>query len=107
MDSQITIDDLKKIEAGIIEKYINVAKSPEGQFKYPTGKKGLEALHYDKTLIDELPTSVSSSYCGVGHPFSVGKINQISAVVRALIQFWLQKSWDRKVRSSVWISCLR
>jgi len=33
MDSQITIDDLKKIEAGINEKYTNVAKSPEGQFK--------------------------------------------------------------------------
>ena len=76
MGSQITIDDLKKIEAGIREKYINVAKSPEGQFKYPTGKKALEGLHYDKTLIDELPTEVASSYCGVGNPFSLGKINQ-------------------------------
>ena len=76
MESQITIDDLKKIEAGIRQKYNKVAKSPEGQFKYPTGKKGLEALHYDKTLIDELPTAVASSYCGVGNPFSLGKINQ-------------------------------
>ena len=76
MGSQITIDDPKKIEAGIREKYINVAKSPEDQFKYPTGKKALEALHYDKTLIDELPTEVASSYCGVGNPFSLGKINQ-------------------------------
>lgn len=75
MDSQITIDDLKKIETGIREKYIKVAKSPEGQFKYPTGKKGLEALHYDKTLIDKLPDSVASFYCGVGNPFSLGKIN--------------------------------
>jgi len=33
MESQITIDDLKKIEAGIREKYIKVAKSPEGQFQ--------------------------------------------------------------------------
>jgi SAM-dependent methyltransferase len=76
MEYQITIDDLKKIEAGIREKYINVAKSPEGQFKYLTGKKALEALHYDKTLIDELPTGVASSYCGVGNAFSLGKINQ-------------------------------
>ena len=75
MDSQITIDDLKKIEAGIRKKYIKVAKSPEGQFKYPTGKKGLEALHYDKTLIDKLPDAVASFYCGVGNPFSLGKIN--------------------------------
>ena len=75
MGSEITIEDIKKIEAGIHEKYIKVAKSPEGQFKYPTGKKGLEALHYDKTLIDKLPDAVTSSYCGVGNPFSLGKIN--------------------------------
>jgi len=50
MDFQISIDDLNKIEAGIREKYIKVAKSPEGQFHYPTGRKALEALHYNKTL---------------------------------------------------------
>lgn len=75
MEFDITIDDLKKIRAGINEKYTQVAKSPAGQFKYPTGKKGLEALHYDKALIDELPADVASSYCGVGNPFSLGKIN--------------------------------
>ncbi len=68
MESQITKEDLEKIEAGIREKYIKVAKSPEGQFKYLTGKKGLEALHYDKTLIDKLPDAVASSYCGGGDP---------------------------------------
>jgi SAM-dependent methyltransferase len=76
MDPKITIDDMKKIETGIREKYIIVAKHPEGQFNYPTGIKGLEALHYDKTLIDELPAVVASFYCGVGNVFSLGKINQ-------------------------------
>ena len=76
MDSQITIDDLKKIETGINEKYAKVATSPEGQFKYPTGSKGLEALNYDKALTEKLPNEVASSYCGVGNPFSLGKINQ-------------------------------
>ena len=76
MESQITIDDLKKIEAGINEKYAKVATSPEGQFKYPTGSKGLEALNYDKALTEKLPNEVASSYCGVGNPFSLGKINQ-------------------------------
>jgi 2-polyprenyl-3-methyl-5-hydroxy-6-metoxy-1,4-benzoquinol methylase len=75
MGSQITEEDLKKILAGIREKYIKVAKSPEGQFKYLTGKKGLEALQYDKPLINKLPDAVTSSYCGVGNPFSLGKIN--------------------------------
>lgn len=75
MESQITIDDLKKIEAGIREKYKKVAQNPDGQFKYPTGKKGLEALNYENTLIEKLPDAVASSYCGVGNPFSLGKIN--------------------------------
>ena len=76
MESQIAIDDLKKIEAGINEKYANVATSPEGQFKYPTGRKGLEALNYDRALTEKLPNEVASSYCGVGNPFSLGKIHQ-------------------------------
>ena len=76
MEPQITIDDLKKIEAGINEKYAKVASSPEGQFKYPTGRKGLEALKYDKALTEKLPNEVASSYCGVGNPFSLGKINK-------------------------------
>ena len=75
MESQITIADLKKIEAGIREKYNQVAKSPDGQFKYPTGKKGLEALNYEKALIEQLPDEVASSYCGVGNPFSLGPLN--------------------------------
>jgi len=76
MDSQIRMDGLNKIEAGIRQKYSEVAKSPEGQFQYPTGRKGLETLNYDKTLIAKLPDAVASSYCGVGNPFSLGKINE-------------------------------
>ena len=76
MDSQITADDRERIEAGIRKKYIEVAKSPANQFEYPTGKKGLEVLHYDKTLIHELPAAVASSYCGVGNIFSMGNINR-------------------------------
>ena len=69
-------DDLKKIEEGIRIKYKQVANSPEGQFKYPTGKKGLETLHYDRTMIENLPNAVASSYCGVGNPFSAAKIDK-------------------------------
>jgi len=75
MDYQFTTEDLDKIEAGIREKYLKAAKSPEGLFKYPRGKKGLKALHYDKSLIDKLPNAVAATYCGVGNPFSLGKIN--------------------------------
>ena len=69
MYSQITTEDLRKIEESIREKYAKVAISPDGQFKYPTGIKGLEALMYDKNLIGKLPNEVASSYCGVGKGF--------------------------------------
>ena len=75
MESKITQDQLDTIEAGIRQKYSKVAGSPEGQFAYPTGRKGLEALHYDRPLIDRLPDAVASSYCGVGNPFSLGQIH--------------------------------
>jgi arsenite methyltransferase len=77
----MTRDDLEKIEASIRQKYFEVAKSPEGKFQYPTGRKGLEALNYDKTLIDKLPDDVVSFYCGVGNPFSLGKIIEGSRVL--------------------------
>jgi SAM-dependent methyltransferase len=76
MESKITQDQLNTIEAGIRQRYAEVANSPEGQFTYPTGRKGLEALHYDRSLIDRLPDAVASSYCGVGNPFSLGKIKE-------------------------------
>jgi SAM-dependent methyltransferase len=76
MANSMTRDQVDKIAAGIRQKYSEVAKSPEGQFQYTTGRKGLEALNYDKTLIDKLPDAVASTYCGVGNPFSLGKINE-------------------------------
>jgi arsenite methyltransferase len=79
--TQITLDDLKKIEAGIRNKYIKVAESPEGLFNYPTGRAGIEALKYDPEWIGALPPAVVSSYCGVGNPFSLGPINKGDGVL--------------------------
>jgi len=75
MDFQIGRDDRKKIESGIREKYAEVAQNPQGQFEYPTGRKGLVGLDYDHDLIEKLPDAVASAYCGVGNPFSLGSIN--------------------------------
>ena len=76
MINDMSRDDLDKIKADIRRKYSDVAKGPEGRFQYPTGRKGLETLNYDKTLIDRLPHVVASFYCGVGNPFSLGKISE-------------------------------
>lgn len=76
MLTQITPEDLKKIQASIEKKFAQVAVSPEGQFKYPTGKNGLKQLNYEHDLIERLPDEVAASYCGVGNPFSLGEIHQ-------------------------------
>ncbi len=81
METQITQKDLEQIAAGIRDKYSRVADSPQGQFKYPTGRAGLETLKYDAALINSLPDDVAASYCGVGNPFSLGAIRKGDAVL--------------------------
>ncbi len=76
MDNQFTLKDKKKIKTGILKKYKKVAANPEGLFKYPTGRAGLEALQYDSTIIRALPDAVIASYCGIGNPFTLGPINE-------------------------------
>ena len=76
METQISQKDKDQIEAGIRSKYVKVAENPEGLFKYPTGRAGLEALDYDPGLIRALPEAVIASYCGAGNPFSLGPINE-------------------------------
>jgi arsenite methyltransferase len=81
MEVQISQKEKNQIEAGIRSKYAKVAESPEGLFKYPTGRAGLEALGYDPGLIRALPEAVTASYCGTGNPFSLGPINEGEAVL--------------------------
>ncbi|HEB72693.1 MAG TPA: methyltransferase domain-containing protein [Nitrospirae bacterium] len=77
----ITTKDKGKIATSINGKYRKVAQNPEGLFKYPTGKAGLDALQYDPELVRLLPDSIAESYCGPGNPFSMGAINKGESVL--------------------------
>ncbi len=81
METDLTYQDKKRIEESIRGKYAKVAMSPEDLFKYPTGLAGLKALDYDPEIIQDLPESVSVSYCGVGNPFTLGPIREGEAVL--------------------------
>jgi arsenite methyltransferase len=81
MDTQFTAEERERIKQGIRQKYAKVAAGPEGNFRYPTGRKGLEEQKYDPELIDSLPDNVAASYCGVGNPFRLGPINQGATVL--------------------------
>jgi SAM-dependent methyltransferase len=81
MDSIFTLEDRNRIKEGITAKYGKVAVSPEGNFKYPTGRGGLEGQHYDPEILKVLPEEVLASYCGVGNPFSLGPIHKGETVL--------------------------
>ncbi len=81
MEARLTPEDLNQISKSILEKYAKVSESPDGLFKYPTGKSGLKGLNYDSDIIRSLPESVIDSYCGVGNPFSLRPINKGESVL--------------------------
>jgi arsenite methyltransferase len=75
MTTDFTDEDREKIDQGIRTKYAKASASPEGLFRYPTGRAGLEGLGYDEEILASLPARVVESFCGVGNPFTVGEIH--------------------------------
>ncbi|MCL6620926.1 MAG: methyltransferase domain-containing protein [Syntrophobacterales bacterium] len=78
---KLSREDEERIAAAIRQKYAQVAVSPAGCFRYPTGRAGLEALHYPAPFLRELPEQVAGSFCGVGNPFSLGRISSGDTVL--------------------------
>ncbi len=81
MTTELTSQDKQQIATNIRAKYGRVAVTPTGQFRYPTGRAGLEALGYDPEILKTLPEPVAASYCGVGNPFTLGPIREGEAVL--------------------------
>ena len=81
MENQLTCQDKQRIEEGLRQKYLKAAASPEGLFRYPTGRAGLEALDYAPDMVRDLPEAVAASYCGVGNPFFLGPIHEGEAIL--------------------------
>ena len=81
MKNGFTDEDRKKIGEGIRQRYAKAAQSPEGHFRFPTGKAGLEALGYDRNILGILPDEVLTSYCGVGQPFILDQIKAGESVL--------------------------
>jgi arsenite methyltransferase len=72
----LTPDQRAVIAKSLREKYSRVAVTPEGNFRYPTGRAGLDGLKYDPRFVDRLPADVQDSYCGVGNPFQLGPVSE-------------------------------
>jgi len=74
MERNFSREEKAGIQDEIRRKYAKAARSPEGLFRYPTGRAGLEALKYERDMIQRLSDSVLASYCGVGNPFALGPL---------------------------------
>jgi arsenite methyltransferase len=81
MENELTGQDRQRIAESIRQKYFKVAASPEGLFRYPTGRAGLEALGYASDMVHDLPEAVAAFYCGVGNPFILGPIREGEAIL--------------------------
>lgn len=79
--AEVSPKGLKEIRNAIRNKYAEVSVSPEGKFLYPTGKDGANALGYDSAIIQSIDKKCLESFCGVGNPFSLGKIRAGAAVL--------------------------
>jgi len=77
----MNINDAKKIQDSIQNKYTEVSKSAEGKFNYLTGKTGALALGYPNSIIETAQEELLVSFCGVGNPFSLGEISPGEAVL--------------------------
>lgn len=74
MNKDLNHRDMENINKDLEQKYKKVALNPRGLFPYPVGRDALEALGYDMSQLDRLDPFILKFFCGVGNPFSLGKI---------------------------------
>lgn len=69
------------IRASVQQRYANLARTPESERTFPIGPQSAKALGYPADEIDALSASVTESFAGVGHPFSLGRIERGQTVL--------------------------
>ncbi len=74
-------DEKEHIRSAIRKKYSAVSTSAEGYFKYPVGKAGAVLLGYDKEMLAGLSNEILNSFCGVGNPFTIDRIENGTTVL--------------------------
>lgn len=79
--SAFSADDKERIRTAIKKKYSAVSSSAEGYFKYPVGKAGAILLGYDTKILEDVPTEMLDSFCGVGNPFTIDRVEEGSTVL--------------------------
>ncbi len=64
----------EKIRTTVLKRFTRIASTPKQETKFPLGPESAKKLAYDAEEIDQLPPSVTESFCGVGNPLSLGEL---------------------------------
>ncbi len=67
-------DKVEEIRDRIRERFGRIAAEPTQEKKFPVGPDSAKRLGYDLQEIDQLPSSLTESFCGVGNPLRLGEI---------------------------------
>ncbi len=63
------------IQTAVRQRFGKIAQTPGAEQRFPVGPDSARRLGYDPGEIDQLPRSVTESFCGVGNPLGLGALH--------------------------------
>lgn len=82
MNRELAVDPVVLREE-VKSKYRDVAKNPNGEYHFHTGRPLARRLGYDAALVDAMPDAAVESFAGVANPFSLRALDPGEKVVDA------------------------
>jgi len=70
----VTSNQREVIFDAVQAMYTAVARTPEQEFHFPTGRRACEYVGYPTVQLDAIPPTAVESFAGVGYPFAAGVI---------------------------------
>jgi SAM-dependent methyltransferase len=82
MSAELPVDPVALREE-VKSKYRDVARNPNGEHHFHTGRPLARRLGYDPALVDSMPDTAVESFAGVANPFSLRVLDPGEKVVDA------------------------
>ena len=82
MSGELPVDPLALREE-VKSKYRDVARNPNGEHHFHTGRPLARRLGYDAALVDSMPDAAVESFAGVANPFALRALDAGEKVVDA------------------------
>lgn len=82
MNTELPVDPVALREE-VKNKYRDVARNPNGEHHFHTGRPLARRLGYDPALVDSMPDAAVESFAGVANPFSLRALDPGEKVVDA------------------------